>query len=187
VTQHKIVLSGPVGAGKSTAVRAVSSGSALVTDAAPSDAAGAIKDLTTVALDHGVFELDNGDRVYLFGTPGQDRFDYMWEILAEGATGLVLLVPNDHLDPLSELRFFVRAFAPLIGRADTSVGVTHTDVSSLPSLDDYRRLLSQLGLPNATVLAVDAREPSDIHRLVLPLVSPTRTRTGRHARDATPT
>lgn len=186
VIQHKIVLSGPVGSGKSTAVRALSEGSVLATDVIASNIPGGVKDLTTVALDHGVFDLDNGDRVYLFGTPGQDRFDYMWEILAEGATGLVLLTSNRSADPLSELRSFLRVFAPLIDRTNTVVGVTHTDLSPWPSMEDYQRTLVELGLTGEQVWAVDARRSEDIRRLVMALVTPGRKRQGRHARDSTP-
>jgi signal recognition particle receptor subunit beta len=186
VIQHKIVLSGPVGAGKSTAVRALSEGSALATDVTASSVPDGVKDLTTVALDHGTFNLDNGDRVYLFGTPGQDRFDYMWEILAEGATGLVLLTSNRSADPLSDLRSFLRAFAPLIDPVSTVVGVTHTDLSPRPSMEDYRRTLVELGLSGEQVWAVDARRSEDIRGLVMALVAPGRKRSGRHVRDSTP-
>lgn len=185
--QHKIVLSGPVGAGKSTAVRALSEGSVLATDVIASNIPDDVKDFTTVALDHGVFDLDNGDRVYLFGTPGQDRFDYMWEILAEGATGLVLLTSNRSADPLSELRSFLRVFAPFVHRTNTVVGVTHTDLSPWPSMEDYRRTLVELGLTGEQVWAVDARRSEDIRRLVMALVTPGKKRSGRHVRDSTPT
>jgi uncharacterized protein len=186
VIQHKIVLSGPIGAGKSTAVRALSESSALDTDVIASHLPEAVKDLTTVALDHGVFELDNGDRVYLFGTPGQERFDYMWEILAEGASGLVLLASNRSADPLSEVRFFLQSFAPYIDRTNTVVGVTHTDVSEKPSMDDYRKTLVELGLVKEQVWAVDARNPEEIRQLVMALVTPGRKRLGKHVRDTTP-
>jgi hypothetical protein len=171
VANYKIVVSGPVGAGKSTSIRSVSDDLALTTDVAASDITGVIKEVTTIALDHGAFDLPGGDRVALFGTPGQDRFDFMWEILSEGASGLVLLIPNDHLQPLAELRLFVKAFAPLIGTADIAVGVTHTDRSDLPSLDDYRRTLADLGLPHSPVTAVDARRPDDVRALILTLLS----------------
>jgi len=170
MVNHKIVVSGPVGAGKSTAIRSVSDSPALTTDFAATDATCAVKELTTVALDHGAFDLDGGDRVLLFGTPGQDRFDFMWEILSEGATGLILLIPNDHFKPLAELRLFVRTFASLVRPADIAVGVTQTDCCDVPSLDDYRHALAALGLPHLPVQAVDARNPDDVRALILMLL-----------------
>src|SRR5512144_2207533 len=99
VIHHKIVVSGPVRAGKSTAIQVVSDVPTVTTEARASEATSDLKDLTTVAMDHGALDLDNGDRVHLYGTPGQERFDFMWEILSEGATGLMLLIPNDQPDP----------------------------------------------------------------------------------------
>lgn len=170
MVDYKIVVSGPVGAGKSTAIRSVSDSPVLATDFAASDSTCARKDLTTVALDHGAFDVGTGDRVHLFGTPGQDRFAFMWEILSEGAAGLVLLIPNDHVKPLAELRLFVKAFASFVSPADFAVGVTHTDRSDLPSLDDYRQALAGLGLPHVPVRAVDARCPDDVRGLILALL-----------------
>ena len=52
------------------------------------------KGQTTVAMDYGTLQLDAQTKVHLYGTPGQERFDFMWEILAQGGLGLVLLLDN---------------------------------------------------------------------------------------------
>ncbi|MDR2216082.1 MAG: ATP/GTP-binding protein [Nevskiaceae bacterium] len=88
----KVVVSGPVGAGKSTFIRTLSQTEVVDTDERSSENIG--KTHTTVALDFG--QIDLGDYlIHLFGTPGQTRFDFMWDILSEGALGLLLLVACD--------------------------------------------------------------------------------------------
>ena len=88
----KLVISGPVGSGKTTFVQSLSETQVVETDELASEDIG--KERTTVALDFGTLTLD-GIPIYLFGTPGQDRFDFMWEILCEGALGMILLVAGD--------------------------------------------------------------------------------------------
>ena len=169
VIMHKIVFSGPVGAGKTTAIAAVSDIPPVVTDVRASDETADFKDATTVAMDYGVLNLDSGERVHLYGTPGQERFDFMWEILSEGALGLVLLVSNRRPAPLRDLGFFLDAFGPLIRRTRLAVGVTGTDVSRDPSLAEHRRLLLDRGLRHP-VFEVDARRPQDVATLIQALL-----------------
>ena len=88
----KIVFTGPMGAGKTTAIAAISDTAPLSTDVRNEDRASFDKDTTTAALDFGQIVLDDGQVVRLYGTPGQQRFAFMWEILGEGALGVVLLL-----------------------------------------------------------------------------------------------
>jgi len=88
----KLVVSGPVGAGKTTFISSLSEIPVVETDELASEDIG--KEKTTVALDFGLLTLD-GVPIHLFGTPGQERFDFVWDILVEGALGLVLLVAGD--------------------------------------------------------------------------------------------
>jgi len=110
VITHKIVFSGPVGAGKTTAIGAVSDIPPVVTDVRASDDVALQKGSTTVAMDYGVLDLDSGERVHLFGTPGQERFDFMWEILGEGMLGYVVLVDAEREDSLHEAAGILGAF-----------------------------------------------------------------------------
>lgn len=88
----KIVVSGPVGAGKTTLIRSLSTIEVIETEEVSSEDIG--KETTTVALDFGILSADD-TVVHLYGTPGQDRFEFMWEVLCEGALGLILLIPGD--------------------------------------------------------------------------------------------
>jgi hypothetical protein len=164
-TQHKIIFSGPEGAGKTTAIGKVSDIPPVITDVRAGTSEEELKDTTTVALDYGVLRLGAGERVHLYGTPGQDRFDFMWEILSEGAIGLILLVTNRRRDPVGDLRFFLDAFRPLILRTQLAVGVTGVDVNPEPGLPAYRRALEAAGL-SVPMFEVDARRREDVATLI---------------------
>src|SRR5262249_58956040 len=90
-TAVKIVVTGPFAAGKTTLIRTISEITVLSTEKSVTDAELSRKTDTTVAMDFGRITIDRELVLYLFGTPGQDRFDFMWEILSEGMLGYVLL------------------------------------------------------------------------------------------------
>lgn len=101
--EYKIIVTGAMGAGKTTAIAAISDVAPVTTEAVNSDQTTSAKASTTVALDYGEIALEGGDRVRLYGTPGQQRFSFMWGILAKGALGLILLIDNTSKAPLEDL------------------------------------------------------------------------------------
>lgn len=135
---YKIIFTGPVGAGKTTAITAISDTPIVSTDERATDMTAQFKSHTTVAMDYGVMKLREGERVHLYGTPGQERFDFMWDILTEGGLGLVLLVDNSRIEPFRDLHFFLRAFGPFIDRTAVVIGVTHMDEKDKPTLMQYQ-------------------------------------------------
>jgi len=169
VEQHKIIFTGPVGAGKTTAINAISDIPTVRTDATATDMTAGRKRVTTVALDFGVMNLGPDERIHLYGTPGQERFDFMWEILSKGAIGLVLLLDNTRADPSADLRFFVQAFRGFIDRTELAVGVTRMDLSPKPRIADYHSAIRGVGL-KPPVFAVDARESRDVGLLIQALL-----------------
>ncbi len=104
--EWNIAFMGAVGSGKTTAIAAVSDIDCLDTEVAYYEGGPQSKPTTTVALDMGVLELGQGDRLRLQGAPGQQRFDYMWEILLLQAQAVVVLV---HAGPQAqaELDFYL--------------------------------------------------------------------------------
>ena len=120
----KVVISGPVGAGKSTLIRTLSETEVVDTDVAASEDIG--KEQTTVAMDHGTLRL--GDQIlHLFGLPGQARFEFMWDILSRGALGMLMLVRGDQPSDLLHARYQLDL---LTSRFDLPyiVGVTRQDL-----------------------------------------------------------
>jgi len=105
--ENKIIFTGPVGVGKTTAISALSDDPPVKTDARASDMTLVRKGHTTVAMDYGVIRLDEDTKVHLYGTPGQERFNFMWEILSKGSMGLILLLDNTRANPLKDLTFFL--------------------------------------------------------------------------------
>ena len=162
---YKIIISGPVGAGKSTAVRALSDIDVVDTDEIASDETKIMKANTTVAMDYGVLNISDNERVHLYGTPGQERFDFMWDILSQGGLGLVLLVSNAYPDPFDDIRSFLQAFGEFIGKTSVVIGITKTDEKASPSIDDYHTELGDL-IRQIPVFEVDARDRADLVMLV---------------------
>lgn len=162
--EYKILLTGTVGAGKTTAIGRVSETAPVMTDVPNSDTSIA-KANTTVGLDFGQFTLDNGDRVRLFGTPGQSRFDFLWRILVRNALGLIVLTDNSRPDPLGDLSVYLDGFAEALRTVPCVVGVGRMQTHPVPTLDDYAGRLAAMGQV-FPILDVDVRRRSDVLLLI---------------------
>lgn len=155
----KIVIAGGFGAGKTTFVAAVSEIMPLRTEAMVTDASTAVdaldatpgKSTTTVAMDFGRITLDRDLVLYLFGTPGQRRFWFMWDDLVRGAIGAIVLVDVRRLqDSFPAVDFFEHRKLPFL------VAINEFDGGPRYPADEVRRALT---LPESTpVIAVDARD-----------------------------
>ena len=170
----KIVFTGPMGAGKTTAIRAISEGATLSTDVPMTGDERLLmpgKTMTTVGLDYGECAMDGEWTLKLFGTPGQERFRFMWDILGAGAFGLVVLADNTRPDPVGDVVQYLQAFAPHVGARRTVVGVGRMDTHPAPGIDAYCERLSALGFMGLPVLEVDVRRDADVRLLLSVLVS----------------
>jgi uncharacterized protein len=165
MNDYKIIFSGPVGAGKTTAIGAISDIAPVTTDELASDMTRSRKSGTTVAMDYGMLKLGADERIHLYGTPGQERFDFMWDILTRGGIGLILLLSNTRPDPFRDMHFFLNAFKAFIDETKVVIGVTQMDLAGKPTIDDYHLQLESSGV-KTPIFEVDARMNKDVSLLV---------------------
>ena len=169
--QIKIVFTGSVGAGKTTAIGTISETDPISTEAKPSEASVfSRKSSTTVAMDYGELTLEDGVKLYLYGTPGQRRFDFMSHILTKGALGLIILIDNSHQNPLEELDYYLNLNAEFLTKNPAVIGITHYDQSIQPSVDEYYEALGERG-DFWPVVHTDARKPEDVTLLLHTLLA----------------
>lgn len=166
--EYKIVFGGAMGAGKTAAIQALSDIPVLSTEALNTDVESHEKMLTTVGIDYGEITLDDGVKVGLYGTPGQDRFDFMWSIISKGAIGAIILIDHTGDNPLKDLEFYEKAF-----REHTDnivIGITHIDLMPERPTTMYREWLDSIG-KNYPLFYIDAREDKNVLLLVDTLVT----------------
>ncbi|MEE8567947.1 MAG: ATP/GTP-binding protein [Anaerolineales bacterium] len=111
----KMVVTGPFNSGKTAFICSVSEIDVVSTERKISTEAERVKETTTVAMDFGRITVDDDLVLYLFGTPGQKRFDFMWEILSEGMLGFIVMVDSARPETFREARGILqtfRAYAP---------------------------------------------------------------------------
>jgi len=168
----KIVVAGGFGAGKTTLVSALSEVEALHTEEVMTSESVGVDDLegvegkstTTVALDFGRITLDASTVVYLFGTPGQRRFSFMWEELTEGALGAVVVADTRRLaDSFDAIDFFESRGVPFV------VAVNCFDGQRTHRADDVRVALDLE--ERVPLLLCDARDRESVKEVLLELVS----------------
>ncbi len=133
----KMVVTGPFSAGKTQFIRTISEIDVVSTERKLSSDAERLKEETTVAMDFGRISIDEELILYLFGTPGQRRFDFMWEILTEGMLGFIILIDSVRPETFREARHILEIFR---GYAQTPyvVAANKQDMPDAWSTEDLR-------------------------------------------------
>ncbi len=162
----KLVITGPVNAGKTTLVRHLSDTQTLATDVSATDQVARLKSMTTVGLDFGVLRIDEELDLHLVGTPGQARFNFMWDILARGAIGALFLVDSASKESIEEMSKMYAYFREKVG-LPALVAATKQD---LPGAKPPAELAAMLDLGDVPVIPLDAREKEQNKMAVLTLL-----------------
>ncbi|MBA3747599.1 MAG: ATP/GTP-binding protein [Solirubrobacterales bacterium] len=164
----KFVITGPFAAGKTTLVKTMSEIPVIGTETAVTDDTSSIKTNTTVSMDFGKLSLVDEDMIVelsLFGTPGQQRFNFMWDVLAEGMDGYVVLVDLARPDSFEEAAQIIAHFrkistTPFIIGANKGSGAA----------SELHGLAEALGAPGAPVIACDATDGDSARETLLALL-----------------
>lgn len=168
IQKYKIVFGGAMGAGKSAAIKVLSDIPVVSTEAINTDVNAHSKFLTTVGIDYGEISLEDDTKIGLYGTPGQDRFDFMWGIVCKGAIGTVILIDHTRSERLKDLDFYLNAFQSF--GSNIVVGITHLDLKDDQMLKIYRDWMS-LHDCQYPLFAVDARQKDDVLLMIESLIA----------------
>jgi small GTP-binding protein len=169
----KIVVTGPFSAGKTAFIQTVSEIDVVSTEQNITSEAEKIKATTTVALDFGRLTIDKSLVLHLYGTPGQRRFEFMWDILAEGMLGYVLMVDSTKPETFREARYILDTFTD---HSDSPfvVAVNKQDLESAWDPEDIRHALRLKD--DVPVIACIATEMKPVKTILLSLLDLIRKR-----------
>ena len=165
--QLKVVFAGPMGAGKSTAINALSDIKTVATEARNNERSKCDKATTTVAMDYGEISLGDAGKVALYGVPGQKRFSFMWPILVKGAMGIIVLIDCSQPNYLTELQDCVDTFSQWVSQENFVVALNRCDEEQI---DACHQLLEEKDLVMPVFIS-DPRSREDLTMLLHVLIS----------------
>lgn len=167
--RKKIIFIGPIGAGKSTAISAVSDSAAVATEARNSDTDIVDKATTTVAMDYGELKLDDNNTIGLYGIPGQRRFNFIWPVVSKGAFGCILLLDASHENCWDDLDYFLKSFSKFSEKGSLIIGLNRAeDVEACIKKSQDIVQDNNFALP---VFVGDPRDRNDVCMLIEALIA----------------
>jgi uncharacterized protein len=166
VSAFKVVVTGPFNSGKTEFIKTISDIPVVSTEKKITTEDRGIKAETTVAMDYGRLLLD-GDTLYLYGTPGQTRFDFMWEILSSEMNGFIVLVDSTDTPSFPDAADLIDMFSEFVN-VPYLVVANKTDLSGVAKLADVRRG-TRVG-NDVTVMPCVATQKSSVRQVLLQMI-----------------
>lgn len=163
----KMVVTGPFSAGKTAFIRSVSEIDVVSTERRITSSAERVKETTTVAMDFGRITVGQDLVLYLFGTPGQRRFDFMWEILSEGMLGFIVLVDSTKPETFREAKRILETFESYASTPYV-VAANKQDAEDAWEPDDLRIILRLK--PEVKVLPCVSLDKESVKNVLLELL-----------------
>jgi small GTP-binding protein len=167
VRSVKIVVTGPFNAGKTTFIKTISEIAVVSTERKITERGSGLKAETTVAMDFGRITVDDDVALYLFGTPGQERFSFMWETLSQGMLGFVILIDSSTTESLEESRKILSFFNTL-PRVPYVVAVNKINGDSPQALEKVRQNLDLHD--NIPLFSCNALDKESVKKVLLGLL-----------------
>ncbi len=163
----KMVITGAVAAGKTEFIKTISEIDVISTERKATDETSLLKKETTVAMDFGRIAIAEDLVLHLFGTPGQKRFDFMWEILSEGMLGLIVLVDSTRPDTFRETSRIIEFFTAY-RKTPFIVACNKQDVDNAWSPEDIRFSLRLS--EDVKILPCIAKDREQVRKVLLELL-----------------
>ena len=164
----KMVVTGPFSSGKTEFIKTISEIDVVSTERKVTDETKSVKEATTVAMDFGRITVDEDLVLYLFGTPGQKRFDFMWEILSEGMLGFIVLVDSVRPETFREARRILDVFSGYGATTPYIVAANKQDLADAWYHEDLRIALKIDR--NVKVLPCVATDKESVKNVLLELL-----------------
>lgn len=166
--EFKVVVAGPFAAGKTTMIRTISDDEIVGTEAPTTGAESAVKATTTVGMEYGTMYAEGhgfSAELSIYGVPGQDRFDFMWDIVGTGMDGLFLLVDASRPETWSE-SLLVGEHFQMARTAPIVVGVNRAG----GDVDLHKQACDAVPLEGAAYVAFDVTEPAEVRSALAELL-----------------
>ncbi|MBF1991776.1 GTP-binding protein [Fischerella thermalis] len=166
----RIVVTGGVGAGKTSFIRTISEIETVDTDRKATDEIALLKEKTTVALDFGRLTIAPNQSLHLYGTPGQVRFDFMWDILIQKAHAYILLIDAHRPEHLRYSRKILQFMKHRV-QIPCLIGLTHTDCPDAWQMEDIALALGLLDENNRLpIISVNPTEAASVKKSLIALL-----------------
>jgi len=165
----KLLFVGPVGSGKTTAIRAISDTAPVSSERPWMDARPGGKVTTTVALDYSTIQLSPNETLHVYGLPGQDYLDFMGPIVGRGALGAVLLLDASSSSLSDDCCAVVESLARIDPNLKFVIGISKTDITPTFSMATMHALTRRMSL-FVPIFSIDPRDPTQVRQLVRALL-----------------